>query len=44
MVGIPLRLLDGDKCDSVKQIRGTCKSLESPVKSKLFVTNPRVVI
>ena len=42
MVGIPLRLLDGNKCDSVEQIGGTCKSLESPVKSKIFVTNPRI--
>ena len=42
MVGIPLELIDGNKCDSIKQIRGTCKSLESPVKSKIFVTNPRI--
>ena len=42
MVGIPLRLLDGNECDSVKQIRGACKSLESPVKSKTFVTNPSI--
>ena len=27
---------------TVKKIRGTCKSLESPVKSKIFVTNPRI--
>ena len=31
-----------NKCDSVKQIRGTCKSLESPVKFKIFFTNPRI--
>ena len=42
MVGVPLRLLDGNKCDSVKKIRGTCKTLESQVKSKIFVTNPRI--
>ena len=42
MVGIPLRLLDGNKCDSVKQITGTCKSLESPVKFKIFFTNPHI--
>ena len=42
VVGIPLILLDGNKCGSVKQIRGTCKSLESPVKSRIFVTNPRI--
>ena len=43
-MGITLRLLDGNKCDSVKQIRGACKALESPAKFKIFVTNPRVVI
>ena len=37
-----LWLLDGNKCDSVKQVRGTCKNLESRVKSKIFVTNPRI--
>ena len=42
MVGIPLRLLDGNKCDFLKQIRRICKSLESPVKSKISVTNPRI--
>ena len=42
MVGIPLRLLVGNRCDSVKKIRGTCKNLESTVKSKIFVTNPRI--
>ena len=42
VMGIPLTLLDGNECGSVKQIRSTCKSLESPVKSEIFVTNPRI--
>ena len=42
MVCISLKLLDGNKCETVKKIRGTCKSLESQVKSKIFVTNPRI--
>ena len=41
-MGIPLRLLDGNKYDSVKQTRGTRKSLETPVKSKIYVTNSRI--
>ena len=41
-MGIPWRLLDDNKYDSVKQIRGTCKNLESLVKSKIFVTNSRI--
>ena len=42
VVGIPLRLLDGNKYDSVKPIRGTCKSLKSQVKSKMFAINPLI--
>ena len=35
-------VISSNKCDSVKQMQSICKSLESPVKSKIFIINPRI--